>query len=109
MVGIVIYNVITNPLYPEVLDLLNRKFQDNDQKVMLCVVYRNQSLEVIILELLEYQGDRILITTISLSSAMSNKWEWRGTPVTLLNRYIRKSNANWFCYDNKSGGSMVAK
>ena len=34
MVGIVISNVTSNPFYPEVLDLLSRKFQENGQKVM---------------------------------------------------------------------------
>ena len=31
MVGIVISNVTSNPFYPEVLDLLSRKFQENGQ------------------------------------------------------------------------------
>tara|TARA_B100000579_G_scaffold323793_1_gene273553 strand:- start:109 stop:408 length:300 start_codon:yes stop_codon:yes gene_type:complete len=76
---------------------------------MLFVVYRNQSLDVIIPQLLEYQVDGILITTATLSSEISNECERRGTPVTLFNRYIPKSNANWFFCNNKSGGSMVAK
>ena len=109
MVGIVISNVTTNPFYPEVLDLLSRKFQENGQKVMLFVVHRDQSLDDILPQLLEYQVDGIIITAATLSSEMSYECERRGTPVTLFNRYIPKSNASWFCCDNKSGGSMVAQ
>ena len=109
MVGIVISNVTTNPFYPEVLDLLSRKFQKNGQKVMLFVVHRDQSLDDILPQLLEYQVDGIIITAATLSSDMSYECERRGTPVTLFNRYIPKSNASWFCCDNKAGGSMVAQ
>ena len=109
MVGIVISNVTTNPLYPEVLDLLSRKFQENGQKVMLFVVHRDQSLDDILPQLLEYQVDGIIITAATLSSDMSYECERRGTPVTLFNRYIPKSNASWFCCDNKTGGSVVAQ
>ena len=109
MVGIVISNVTTNPFYPEVLDLLSRKFQENGQKVMLFVVHRDQSLDDILPQLFEYQVDGIIITAATLSSEMSYQCERKGTPVTLFNRYIPKSNASWFCCDNKAGGSMVAQ
>ena len=59
MVGIVISNVTTNPFYPEVLDLLSRKFQENDHKVMLFSVHRDQNLDDILPQLLEYQVDGI--------------------------------------------------
>ena len=78
MVGIVISNVTTNPFYPEVLDLLSRKFQENGQKVMLFVVHRDQSLDDILPQLLEYQVDGIIITAATLSSEMSYQCERRG-------------------------------
>ena len=109
MVGIVISNITTNPFYPEVLDLLSRKFQENGQKVMLFVVHRDQSLDDILPQLLEYQVDGILITAATLSSAMAFECERWGTPVTLFNRYIPESNASWFCCDNVNGGSMVGQ
>ena len=59
MVGIVISNVTTNPFYPEVLDLLSKKFQENDHKVMLFSVHRDQNLDDILPQLLEYQVDGI--------------------------------------------------
>ena len=59
MVGIVISNVTSNPFYPEVLDLLSSKFQENDHKVMLFSVHRDQNLDDILPQLLEYQVDGI--------------------------------------------------
>ena len=109
MVGIVISNVTTNPFYPEVLDLLSRKFQENGQKVMLFSVHRDQNLDDILPQLLEYQVDGILITATTLSSEMAFECERWGTPVTLFNRYIPDSNASWFCCDNIAGGRKVAK
>ena len=109
MVGIVISNVTTNPFYPEVLDLLSRKFQEYGQKVMLFSVHRDQNLDDILPQLLEYQVDGILITATTLSSEMAFECERWGTPVTLFNRYIPGSNASWFCCDNISGGRKVAQ
>ena len=109
MVGIVISNVTTNPFYPEVLDLLSRKFQLFGQKVMLFSVHRDQNLDDILPQLLEYQVDGILITATTLSSEMAFECERWGTPVTLFNRYIPGSNASWFCCDNTAGGRKIGQ
>jgi DNA-binding LacI/PurR family transcriptional regulator len=109
IVGIVISNVTTNPFYPEVLDLLSRKFQQNGQKVMLFSVHRDQNLDDILPQLLEYQVDGILITAATLSSAMAFECQRWGTPLTLFNRYIPDSNASWFCCDNVAGGRLVGQ
>ena len=109
IVGIVISNVTTNPFYPEVLDLLSRKFQGYGQKVMLFSVHRDQNLDDILPQLLEYQVDGILITATTLSSEMAFECERWGTPVTLFNRYIPGSNASWFCCDNIAGGRKVGQ
>ena len=55
MVGMVIANVHNNPFYTEVLDLLSRKFQKLGQKVMLFIVNRDQNMDDILPQLLEYQ------------------------------------------------------
>ncbi len=109
MVGIVIANVATNPFYPEVLDLLSRRFQDLGQKVMLFAVTRDQSLDDILPQLLEYQVEGILITAATLSSAMAGECERWGTPVTLFNRYVPGTSASSFCCDNVEGGRTVAR
>ena len=109
MVGIVISNVTTNPFYPEVLDLLSTKFQEYGQKVMLFSVHRDQNLDDILPQLLEYQVDGILITATTLSSEMAFECERWGTPVTLFNRYIPGSNASWFCCDNIAGGKKIGQ
>ncbi len=108
MVGIVIANVTTNPFYPEVLDALTRAFQERGQRVMLFIVTRDQNLDDILPQLLEYRVDGILITAATLSSEMARECERLGVPVTLFNRYVREAKASWICCDNLEGGRMVA-
>ncbi len=109
MVGMVIANVHNNPFYTEVLDLLSRKFQELGQKVMLFIVNRDQNLDDILPQLLEYQVEGILLTAATLSSKMAEECERWGRPVTMINRYIPAVYASWFCCANYEGGKMVAR
>jgi DNA-binding LacI/PurR family transcriptional regulator len=109
IIGIVIANVTTNPFYPEVLEALNRKFQQRGQKVMLFVVSRDQNLDDILPQLLEYRVDGILLTAATLSSEMAYECARLGVPVTLFNRTIPDVSASSFCCDNLEGGRMAAR
>ena len=109
MVGMVIANVHNNPFYTEVLDLLSRKFQELGQKVMLFIVNRDQNLDDILPQLLEYQVEGILLTAATLSSKMAEECERWGRPVTMINRYVPGVYASWFCCANYEGGKMVAR
>ena len=109
MVGMVIANVHNNPFYTEVLDLLSRKFQKLGQKVMLFIVNRDQNLDDILPQLLEYQVEGILVTAATLSSTMAEECERWGRPVAMINRYVPGVHASWFCCANYEGGKMVAK
>ena len=109
MVGMVIANVHNNHFYTEVLDLLSRKFQELGQKVMLFIVNRDQNLDDILPQLLEYQVEGILLTAATLSSKMAEECERWGRPVTMINRYVPGVYASWFCCANYEGGKMVAR
>ncbi len=109
MVGMVIANVHNNPFYTEVLDLLSRKFQKLGQKVMLFIVNRDQNLDDILPQLLEYQVEGILVTAATLSSTMAEECERWGRPVAMINRYVPGVHASWFCCANYEGGKMVAR
>ena len=109
MVGMVIADVHNNPFYTEVLDLLSRKFQELGQKVMLFIVNRDQNLDDILPQLLEYQVEGILLTAATLSSKMAEECERWGRPVTMINRYVPGVYASWFCCANYEGGKMVAR
>ena len=109
MIGIVIANVTTNPFYPEVLDALSRQFQQRGQRVMLFVVTRDQNLDDILPQLLEYRVDGILLTAATLSSAMAHECARLDVPVTLFNRSVPDAHASSFCCDNIEGGRMAAR
>ena len=109
MVGMVIANVHNNPFYTEILDLLSRKFQKLGQKVMLFIVNRDQNLDDILPQLLEYQVEGILMTAATLSSKMAEECERWGRPVAMINRYVPGVYASWFCCANYESGKMVAR
>ena len=109
MIGMVITNVHRCPFYTEVLVLLSQKFQKLGQKVMLFFVNRDQNLDDILPQLLEYQVEGILLTAATLSSTMAGECERWGRPVTMINRYVPGVNASWFCCDNYEGAKMVAR
>ena len=109
IIGIVIANVTTNPFYPEVLDALSRNLQQRGQRVMLFVVTRDQNLDDILPQLLEYRVDGILLTAATLSSAMAYECARLGVPVTLFNRSVPNVQASSFCCDNVEGGRMAAR
>jgi len=91
------------------LDALSRQFQQRGQRVMLFVVTRDQNLDDILPQLLEYRVDGILLTAATLSSAMAHECARLGVPVTLFNRSVPDAHASSFCCDNIEGGRMAAR
>ena len=76
---------------------------------MLFIVNRDQNLDDILPQLLEYQVEGILLTVATLSSTMAKECERWGRPVTMIYRYVPGVHASWFCCANYEGGKMVAR
>lgn len=107
MVGIVMADII-NPFYPAVLDMFMRKFQERGHRVMLFMASRDQNIDDLLPQLLEYQVDGVIITSSTLSSEMAEYCSKLGTPVTLFNRYVPDVEASSICCDNIGAGRSVA-
>ena len=71
---------------------------------MLFIVNRDQNLDDILPQLLEYQVEGILVTVATLSSMMAKECERWGRPMAMINRYVLGVHASWFCCANYEGG-----
>ena len=106
MIGIVMADVI-NPFYPAVLDLFVRKLQEQGQKSLLLMASRDQQIDDVLPQFLEYQVDGIIITSATLSSDMADLCVQVGTPVVLFNRYVSHMQSSSVCCDNEGAARRV--
>ncbi|UTW11990.1 LacI family DNA-binding transcriptional regulator [Marinobacterium rhizophilum] len=107
MIGIVMADII-NPFYPAVLDMFMRRFQERGHRVLLFMASRDQNIDDLLPQLLEYQVDGLVITSSTLSSEMADHCTKLGTPVILFNRYVPNVEASSVCCDNIDAGRSVA-
>jgi len=99
---------IVNPFYPNVLDIFVRKLQDRGHKGMLFMVDRDQDVDEVLPQLMEYQVDGVVITSATLSSEMADRCMSMGTPVALFNRYVPSAKAISICCDDVGSARKVA-
>lgn len=108
MIGIVMADV-TNPFYPAVLDLLVTKLQDVDLRPMILMASRDQQVDDLLPQLLEYQIDGLIITSATLSSSMADTCSEMGVPVVLFNRSVPNSSCSSIGCDNVGAARQVAQ
>lgn len=108
IVGIVMGD-LTNPFYPEVLELLSRRLQKNNLQTLLFNVPQGKEVDDELPLLLQYQVDAVVITSATISSAMAKTCAARGIPVVLFNRYVPGSGVHAVSCDNYEGGRLVAR
>jgi len=107
MIAIVMADIV-NPFYPEVLDIFVRKLHQRGHKGMLFMVDRDQEVDDVLSQLMEYQVDGVIITSATLSSEMADRCVSMGTPVALFNRYVPNAQAISICCDNVDSARSVA-
>jgi DNA-binding LacI/PurR family transcriptional regulator len=100
---------LTNPFYPEVLEALTRRLQQDDLHTLLFNVPEGHEVDETLPLVLQYQVDAVVITSATLSSRMAKTCAARGTPVVLLNRNVPGSGVHAVSCDNYEGGRLVAR
>ena len=106
-VGIVMAD-ISNPFYPNVLQLFARRFQARGQQILLFHVPPGGDVDDILPQAMEYQMEAMIITSATISSGMANECARRGMTVVLFNRYTDDCAVSAVCCDNVRGGQTVA-
>ncbi len=107
MIAIVMADIV-NPFYPNVLDIFVRKLQERGHKGLLFMVDRDQDVDDVLPQLMEYQVDGVVITSATLSSEMADRCMNMGTPVALFNRYVPAARAISICCDDVGSARSVA-
>ena len=107
IVGIVMAD-ITSPFYPYVLDKFTQRLHELGMRVLLFNTPPHRDVDETLPLVLQYQVDAIIITSATLSTAMSEECARLGIPVILFNRYVPNTQASAVCCDNVAGGRLVA-
>jgi DNA-binding LacI/PurR family transcriptional regulator len=108
IVGIVMGD-LTNPFYPEVLELLSKRLQRSNLQTLLFNIPPGKEVDDELPLLLQYQVDAVVITSATVSSAMARTCAARGIPVVLFNRYVPGSDVHAVSCDNYEGGRLIAR
>lgn len=108
IVGIVMGD-LTNPFYPEVLEVLSKRLQQSNLQTLLFNVPAGQEVDDELPLLLQYQVDAVVITSATISSAMAKSCAARGIPVLLFNRYVPGAGVHAVSCDNYEGGRTVTR
>jgi len=108
IVAIVVGNIV-NPFFPIVLDALTEALSNSGREVLLFNVTKGQNLDVVIRDVLNYKVSGIILTTVSLSSRVSELCDSAGVPVVLFHRYSASRGALAVACDSRLGGMDAAR
>jgi len=107
LIGIVM-GQMDSPFNPYVLAKFTQRLQAKGQQVLFFSVSDDQDAVDLLPQILQYQVDAMILTSITLSSAMVDGCVQSGIPVLLFNRTVPHSQVNTVCADNVAGGRLVA-
>ncbi len=99
---------ITNPFYPEVLEIFASRLQTAGKRVMLFNVSRDESIDRAVPDVLQYQVDGLIIATALPGRSVAELCAKSHAPVVLFNRTVWSAPVDAVCCDNLSGGRIVA-
>jgi DNA-binding LacI/PurR family transcriptional regulator len=107
IIGLVMAN-LNSPFYPYVLDKFLAQLQADGKRVLLFTVAESQDIDEMLPLIMQHRVDALIITSATLSSAMSARCVEMGIPVILFNRYVVEDDVSAVCCDNFNGGRAVA-
>ncbi|WP_352885779.1 LacI family DNA-binding transcriptional regulator [Mesorhizobium sp. M0862] len=107
LIGVVM-GEITNPFYPEVLEMLLLELESQGFRVLLKHLDGAQSADAAIEEVLAYRVRGVIVTSSFVSAAMAEHCAASDVPVVLFNRHIRDVKISSISCDNVDAGRMVA-
>lgn len=108
MIGVVMAQ-ITNPFYPEVLDLFTAKLRERGLQILLFNVPKSGSVEDLLPSILQYRVDGLVVASANFSSEMARLCDRSGIPVVLFNRYIQGRDLASVSCDNEYGAVELAR
>lgn len=107
-VGVVVSD-ITNPFYPELLDILHNEFALAGYRAILFNERTDASVEQRVRDLVNGAAvDGLVYVSATLGTPLPGH-RARDIPVVLVNRYVDSAHADTVVSDNRRGGRLVAR
>ena len=107
LIGVVM-GEITNPFYPEVLELLLDRLESTGYRILLKHCKGAHMADEAVKEVLRYKVRGAIITSAIISTELAQHCGQADIPVVLFNRHIQDVNVTSVCCDNVDAGRMVA-
>jgi len=106
-VGVVVHD-ITNPFYPELLEILHNEFALAGYRTVLFNEQTDASAEQHLADLVNGSAaDGIVYVSATLGSPLPGRPG--GVPIVLVNRYVDDVDVDTVVSDNRRGGRLVAE
>ncbi len=108
IVAIIVGNIV-NPFFPIILDALTEALRSSGKEVLLFNIAQGQSLDELILDVLNYKVNGIILTTATLESRLQGVCDRLDVPIILFHRYADSAGLPGVACDNRAGGYQAAR
>jgi DNA-binding LacI/PurR family transcriptional regulator len=100
---------LQNHFYPDVLELMSRRFQARGYHILLFTADAAAHADPVMEEILAYRVDGLILASTTLSSALAADCRSAGIPVLLFNRTARASQVSSVTGENERGGRLIGE
>jgi DNA-binding LacI/PurR family transcriptional regulator len=107
LVGVVM-GEITNPFYPEILELLLEQLEGRGYRVLLKRLGGDATADAAIEEVLRYRVRGAIVTSSVISDEMAGRCGRSSVPIVLFNRHVKDLGVTSVSCDNVDAGRIVA-
>lgn len=109
IIGLVVA-YLDNQFYPEALQRLSTRLQEEGYQILVFMARgRGPQVDHVVGELLDHQVDGIIMASVGLNDALTERCEAAGIPVVLFNRGQDDADFAEVTSDNIEGGRTVAR
>ncbi len=107
IVGIIVGN-LENPFYPSVLMHFSEALQRQGRQVLLFSTKDEEEVGNALLQALQYRVEAVIVTSVTLTSSITQILEKSQVPIFLFNRTLENAPLPSVSCDNVAGGRLVA-
>lgn len=101
---------LDNPFYTEALEKLSRVLKDQGYNLMVFMAANHAAdIDSVVHDLLDHQVDGIIMASVSMSSALTDRLTAEGVPLILFNRGQDGNELSTVTSANVTGGRKVAE
>jgi DNA-binding LacI/PurR family transcriptional regulator len=99
---------VVNPYYHSNIVKISNEIQKSGRQTLFFVSTKEQELDDILAQILQYQVDAVIVLSAVLSTQMTKECARVRVPVVVFNKYTVNENVLSVCSDNVGAGWMIA-